>query len=109
MSQAPQQPATPDHAPAPSPETLRQAVQRQPTIGQGIIALLRGIAYSSQHGGGDALAKAIDADPKAWSDAVLANTPEAVETATTLAPVPSDVAAAVAPPQHAATAGAAHR
>jgi hypothetical protein len=76
-------------------------VQKQPTIAQGVIALLRGVAYSIQHGGGEAFAKAFDADPKAWSDAVLANTSEAVETAAMmLAPVPSDVAAAVAPPPH---------
>ena len=86
------------------PEIIRLAVERQPTVGQSVVALLRGVAYLCQHGKAEDFAKAFDANPKGWSDAVMANTPDAVETATLIAPVPAEAQAAMAPPAHGAHA-----
>jgi len=81
-----------------TPDSIRHAVEIQPTIGQGVIALIRGVAYLCDNGEGETFSASVAQDEKAWSDAVLANTPQAMETATLVAPVPSDVADALAPP-----------
>lgn len=76
-------------------ENIRLAIAAQPTIEQSISALLRAVANrlgapvtdtgpDSAH----ALATAITADPKSWSDAVLANTPLALQSAGAALPIP---------------------
>ena len=70
-------------------ENYRLAVAQQPSIGQSVQALLQAVCSVI----GEALEKAdpsklqafsdkISEDPKAWSDAVQANTPYATQTAT---------------------------
>ena len=74
--------------PAHDPETIRQAVAKHTTVAHSVVALLDGIVAASAEDGAHAWAKAYTADPRAWSDAILANTPHAVETTERDAPVP---------------------
>ena len=74
--------------PAHDPETIRQAAAKQTTVGHSVVAMLDGIAAATAHDGGQAWAKAYTTDPRAWADAVLANTPHAVETTERDAPAP---------------------
>jgi len=70
-----------------SPEEIRAAVAKQHTVAHSVIALLDGIVAASAEDGAQAWAKAYTADPRAWSDAILANTPHAIETTERAAPV----------------------
>jgi len=74
--------------PAHDPETIRQVVAKHTTVAQSVVAMLDGIVAASAEDGGRAWAKAYTADPRAWADAVLANTPHAVETTERDAPAP---------------------
>lgn len=77
-------------------ENVRLAIASQPSVEQGIAALLRTVATHLQEAieTNDmsqlkALADHINADPRAWSDALLANTPAAPQTiAPTVAAMP---------------------
>jgi hypothetical protein len=77
-------------------EGIRLAIAQQPTVEQGLAALFRALsklchdAADGDHGQFaqlTALADAIDADPRAWSDAVLANTKAAELTMAPVMPV----------------------
>ena len=68
-------------------ENIRLAIAQQPSVEQGIAALFRAIAthLHRAHESNDlselhALANHMNNDPRAWSDAVLANTPAAPQT-----------------------------
>jgi hypothetical protein len=89
----------------PAPSDVRAAVAIQPTVEQGIVALLHAWCshtYAAIESGIPtalkALADDMSADVKSWSDAVFANTAWAVHSATTLAPVPVHVASVFAIP-----------
>lgn len=84
-------------------ENIRLAVAQQPSVEQGIAGLLRAVASmirDAMSDGGSAqslgaltqLQQSIDANPKGWSDAILANTVSAALTVGNLAPVPTYVA-----------------
>ena len=79
-------------------ENVRLVIAKQTTIAGSIQALLRAVCSVC----GNALAKGdpgaiqafidhIDADPKSWSDAVMANTPQAQETVYPVENVPLEV------------------
>lgn len=68
-------------------ENVRLAIASQPSVEQGVAALLRTIAThlheaieTNDMSQLKALADHINADPRAWSDALLANTPAATQT-----------------------------
>jgi hypothetical protein len=78
-----------------NPSEIRLAIASQPTVEQSVNALIRAIANSinapvtdtgpdSAH----ALAAHMADDPKSWSDAVLANTPLASQSAPVALPLP---------------------
>ena|SRR5215475_11053030 len=76
----------------------RQVIAAQPTIAQSINALLMAVTKtieeameSGDPGAVQALADSMSSDPKSWSDAVMANTPDAVLTASPLVGLPSYV------------------
>ena len=84
-------------------ETLRLAVAQQPSVGQSVQALLQAVCSVI----GEALEKAdpsklqafcdaIGADPKSWSDAVVANTPDAVQSTAPFVGLPGHVQEAFA-------------
>jgi len=72
----------------PAPETLRQDVAKHTTVSRSVVAMLDGIAAATAEDGAQAWAKAYTSDPRAWADAVLANTPHAIETTERDAPAP---------------------
>ena len=72
----------------PLPEDIRQVIAAQKTVPEGIMGLLRAVTSqcyaainADDFGQIKALADSISNDPKAWSDAIMANTPHALETA----------------------------
>jgi hypothetical protein len=74
--------------PAPNASDVRSVIAFQPSIGQSIAALIRAIAHAASRaldhedpGPLRDIATSMSDDAKAWSDAVLANTPLAVESA----------------------------
>lgn len=76
-------------------DNIRLHIQSQPTIEQGIAALLQAVTTAMRNalsGHSDAIAalvENIDAAPEQWHAAVLANTPSAIITAGSMAtPVP---------------------
>ena len=79
----------------PDATDVRLAVASQPTVAQGIIALMRAFV-SHVHRAFDlddpsplkALATSLDTEPKAWTDAILANTTSAPLSATLTEPIP---------------------
>ena len=79
----------------PDATDVRLAVASQPTVAQGIIALLRTFV-SHVHRAFEqddpsplkALATSLDSEPKAWTDAILANTTSAPLSATLTEPIP---------------------
>lgn len=84
-------------------ENLRLSVARQPTVGQSVLALLQAVCAVI----GEALEKGdpsklqafcehIGADPKSWSDAVVANTPDAAQSGAPFVGLPSEVQEAFA-------------
>lgn len=77
------------------PAGVRAVVAAQPTVAGSVAALVVGIsgsmAQALKHADPQGLQKfseALGSDPKAWADAVLANTPDAVLTATSFLAVP---------------------
>lgn len=68
-------------------EELRLVVAAQPTVAAGALALLNGVVWAgrqlglSNTGPVISIAESIQADVKAWTDALLANTTLAMETA----------------------------
>jgi hypothetical protein len=77
---------------------IQAAIAAQTTVGQGVVALLHQLhaSFSEANASEDPAAvqnalDALKANTKALSDAVLANTPSAIESATTITPVPVPV------------------
>jgi|SRR5215469_3262925 len=89
-----------------SADSIKMQVDIQPTVQQSVTALLRGVSFLCSHGRGEEFSKAFEADPKGWSDAVLANTASAVETATLFVPNPEMKVPMMAPAAPAADAHA---
>lgn len=98
MSQAPQAaPAAATPGPkALDPAEVRNVVAAQPTVAGGVAALLVGLtgvlSQALKNADPSSIQKLVDSlgsDTKSWADAVLANTPSAVETATQFLAVPS--------------------
>jgi hypothetical protein len=84
-------------------ENIRLVIAKQTTVAGSLQALLRAIASTIHEGvakadpsGLEAFADHIDADPKSWSDAVMANTPLANETVLPIQGVSPDVQEAFA-------------
>jgi hypothetical protein len=81
------------------PENIRQVIAKQPTPAQGVAALLRAVSTAIHQSvdkpdpeGLLRFAKHIDNDPRAWIDAVFANTPQAMQTyPLELSTLPEDV------------------
>ena len=87
-------------------EGIRQAILPQPTVEQGLAVLFRALSKCCHDAAdsGDcaqlgAFADAVDADPRTWSDAVLANTPAAHLTMAPNTPLPP-VEVQAAMPKH---------
>lgn len=84
-------------------ENIRLVIAKQTSVAGSLQALLRAIASTIHEGvakadpsGLEAFADHIDADPKSWSDAVMANTPLANETVLPIQGVSPDVQEAFA-------------
>jgi hypothetical protein len=84
-------------------ENIRLVIAKQTTVAGSLQALLRAIASTIHEGVAkadptalEAFADHIDADPKSWSDAVMANTPLANETVLPIQGVSPDVQEAFA-------------
>lgn len=91
-------PAAPHAQKSLDPAEVRNVVNAQPTVAASVAALLTAVSGVIQRALDSAdpamlkhFADAINADPKAWVDAVQANTPSAVLTATPFLAVPSDL------------------
>lgn len=81
----------------PNPTDIRLAIAAQPTVEQSVDALTRAVTARINQPVTDtgpdsahALAVNMQDEPKAWSDAVLANTPMALQSATMVLPLPID-------------------
>ena len=94
----PTTPAQQGHA-----ENVRLVIAKQTTVAGSLQALMRAIANTmheavekGEPGALEAFADHIDADPKAWTDAVMANTPLAQETVLPISGVTPDTESAFA-------------
>ena len=87
-----------------TPDAIRSVIAKQTTVSGSIHALLTAVTNDPT-----GLAAAIEGDPQAWSDAVLANTPLAVETATPITGVGADTEEAFAPHKPKETPKAQHQ